>query len=442
MLIAQIAAKPEYVTGIIRNLGMRKAALEGRKPAMPAVATRSGVPPVQEVDTIYVNIFLPAGTPPPNGWPVVIFGLGGGDYKEEMPWFFAAAFAKRGMATACINVVGQAYGPLSFVNVTLKDGSMVQFPSGGRGRDLNADGAIDNNEGVSTISSARLSIGARDAIRQQVADLMQLVRVIEMGVDVDGDGRADLDPSNISYFGISFGAGAFGPILMALEPDVKVAALASPGGLNSRFDLLRLRPAARSQVGQALASRIPSLLNSPGLTSFAGIPVTAPIFNENIALRDLPIITEHVDGALEIQEYFDHLAWISASGDGASYTPHLRKEPLAGVAPKSILINFGRGGQTAPNPRTTQLLRAGDLADAATLYRNDLAYADDMTVAKNPHTYTMRLSGLSGPVGRGGQEQVAAFLASRGQTVLHPEPARNFKAPILLPLPEEFGYIP
>jgi hypothetical protein len=108
------------------------------EPIMPSVGTRFAVPPVRRMDMLYVNVFLPAGTPPPGGWPVVIFGLGGGDYKEEMPYFFAAAFASHGIATACINVVGQAYGPLSFLTVMLKDGSSVQFPAGGRGKTLMA----------------------------------------------------------------------------------------------------------------------------------------------------------------------------------------------------------------------------------------------------------------------------------------------------------------
>jgi hypothetical protein len=348
------------------------------------------------------------------------------------------------MATACINVVGQAYGPLSFLKVSLKNGSAVQFPSGGRGKDVNGDGLIQDSEGVATVGAAYKTLGARDAIRQQVIDLMQLVRVVEAGVDVDGDGRVDLDPSQISYFGYSFGAGAFGPILLALEPDVKVGVLASPGGLNSRFDLLRMRPAARPQVGAALASRVPSLLNPPGLASFAGIPVAAPFFNENVPLRNQPIVTDHVDGAMDIQKYFDNIAWVSASADGAFYAPHIRKEPLPGMFPKALLINFGRGDQQAPNARTTQLLRAGDNADVTTFYRNDIAYAEDNTVFKDPHIYLQRwmLPGLSGPIGRGGQEQVGTFLASHGLIIFHPEPARFFEAPIPPPLPEDFSYIP
>jgi len=52
-------------------------------PFMPPVGARAGVQPVQEVDTLYVNIFLPDGAAPPGGWPVVIFGLGGGANKKK-----------------------------------------------------------------------------------------------------------------------------------------------------------------------------------------------------------------------------------------------------------------------------------------------------------------------------------------------------------------------
>jgi hypothetical protein len=414
------------------------------EPVMAPVGTRAGIPPVETMDTLYFDLFLPAGTQPPKGWPVVIFGLGGRDYKDEMPWLYAPAFASHGIATVCINVPGEAYGPLSFIKVKSKDGSVVQFPAGGRGKDLNGDGTIDDNEGITTVSLAFKSLGPRDTIRQHIVELMQLVRVIEVGVDVNGDGAPDLDPSQISYFGLSFGGGALGQLFMAVEPNVKVGVLASPGGMNSRFDLLRMRPAGRAEAGQALASRVPSLLNSHGLTSWAGIPVDAPFFNENIPLRNLPIVTNQVAGAMEIQRYFDRIAWIAASGDGVSYAPHIRKEPLDGMSPKSILINFGKGDLSAPNPRTTELLRAGGYADAATFYRNDLAYAEDHVIYKNPHTYIQKwmLGGLSGPIARGGMEQFAIFLASHGQTIIHPEPARFFEVPVPQPLPEDFSYIP
>jgi hypothetical protein len=178
---------------------------------------------------------------------------------------------------------------------------------------------------------------------------MQLVRVIEVGVDVDGDGVMDLDPSQISYFGLSFGGGALGQLFMAVEPDVKVGVLASPAGMNSRFDLIRMRPAGRPQAGEALAAR-PSLLNPPGLNTWGGVPVVDPFFNENIPLRNRPIVVNQVAGAMDIQKYFDEIGWIAASGDGVSYAPHIREEPLAGMSPKSILINFGKGDALGAMP--------------------------------------------------------------------------------------------
>jgi hypothetical protein len=414
------------------------------EPVMPAVGTRAGRPPVQSIETMYVNFFLPAGPQPEAGWPVVIFGLGGGDYKDEEVYLYAAAFAAHGMATACINVNGQGYGPLSYLTVTLKDGASVRFPSGGRSTDVDGDGVIKDNEGVQTVSSSYRSLGARDTIRQTVIDYMQLAREIQVGVDVDGDGRPDLDPSRITYYGMSFGGGALGPTFMAVESDMRYGALGSAGGLNSRWDILRLRPSARSQVGAVLQSRVPSLLNSPGLTEWGGIPVNPPYFNENIPLRNQPIVTDHVDGAMDIQKYMDNVAWLAVSGDGASYVPHIRKEPLPGNSPKSVLFMMQKGDQSAPNPRSTQLARAGGLADVTTLYRNDLAYAEDPTINKNPHSMQLRwtMPGLSGEIARGSIEQTAIFLASGGQTIVHPEPARFFEVPIVPPLPEDFSYIP
>jgi hypothetical protein len=414
------------------------------EPVMPAVGTLAGTPPVQSVDTIYVNFFVPTGQEPAAGWPVVIFGLGGGDYKDEEVYLYAAAFAAHGMATACINVNGQGYGLLSYLTVTLSDGSSVRFLSGGRSVDIDGDGDIKDNEGVQTVSNAHKILGARDTIRQTVIDYMQLVREIEVGVDLDGDGRPDLDPSKITYYGMSFGGGALGPTFLGVESNIKYGALGSAGGLNSRWDILRLRPAARSQVGANLQSRTPSLLNSPGLTEWGGIPVAPPFFNENIPLRNQPVVAVHVDGAFDIQKYMDTVGWVAASGDGASYIPHIRKEPVPGNTPKSVLFMIQKGDQSAPNPRSTQLARAGELADVTTFYRNDLAFADDPTVNKNPHAMQLRwpMLGLSGPIGRGSVEQTAIFLSSGGRDIVHPKPEKYFETPISLPLPEVFSYIP
>src|SRR5262249_9293573 len=122
---------------------------------------------------------------------------------------------------ACINVSGQGFGPLSYLTVMRTDGSSVRFPSGGRSLDIDADGDIRDNEGVQTVSNAYRILGARDTIRQTVIDYLQLVREIEVGVDLDGDGRPDLDPSKITYYGMSFGGGALGPTFLGVEANIK-----------------------------------------------------------------------------------------------------------------------------------------------------------------------------------------------------------------------------
>lgn len=91
---------------------------------------------------------------------------------------------------------------------------------------------------------------------------------------------------------------------------------------------------------------------------------------------------------------------------------------------------------------TTAILRAGDLADRATFYRHDLAFADNPTLERNPHRFMV-------------STDVAAFSRS-------PWPPRSksrfslprmalksstqnrhtfFELPIVLPLPEALNFI-
>src|SRR5262249_59112091 len=107
--------------------------------------------------------------------------------------------AEQGIATIAINVVGHGFGPLSTLTVKPTVGAPVTFLEGGRGVDQDGDGIIGNNEGISA-APPRSIIQDRDGQRQTVADLMQLVRVIEVGMDVSGDGGTALGPSRIYYF--------------------------------------------------------------------------------------------------------------------------------------------------------------------------------------------------------------------------------------------------
>jgi len=128
-----------------------------------------------------------------------------------------------------------------------------------------------------------------------------------------------------------------------------------------------------------------------------------------------------------------------------AYAPHLRKEPLAGVPAKSVIIQFAKGDKSIPNPVQTALLRAGDLADRTTYYRNDLAFADDPAVPTNPHGFANLIldpEALVRWIAQSAQEQIATFFETDGQVVIQPKPGKYFEVPIHGPLPEDLNYIP
>jgi hypothetical protein len=424
---------------------------------IPPVATRTGTPVVQSVNEVYFTLFLPSGPEPAGGWPVAIYGLPTSNDKNQAPLFVAATMAEHGIATIAINAVGHGFGPLSTLTIRQASGDPVTLPAGGRAIDQNGDHVFGNPEG-SDAAAPHAIIGDSDGFRQTAADLMQLVREIEVGMDVHGNGSRDLDPSRIYYVALSRGVD-YGVPFLAVEPDVHAAVFNGGGG--SRIDALRLSIAFRNTVGALLAARTPSLLNSPGITSIDGVPYSGPFFNENLPLRDgLPLsvtladgttrviqspVTNTVSGAMAIQEVLENMEWVSQSANPVAYAPHLRQDPLPGVPAKSVIFQFAKGDQIDPNPMTTAMLRAGGLTDRVTYFRNDLAYAEDPTVPKNPHTFMTAgiasSNALVRAIARGAQEQIATFFGSDGVTVIHPGPARFFETPIAGPLPEDLNFI-
>lgn len=411
---------------------------------IPPVATASGVPEVQSENEIYFNLFLPSGTPPPHGWPVAIFGHSLNSGKEIAVYFVAADMAARGIATIAINAVGHGGGPLGSLKVEQSGRIATTFPAGGRGIDQNRDGSITSNEGFAAAPPQDI-IANRDGARQTVVDLMQLVREIEVGMDVDSDSMPDLDSSRVYYFGQSLG-GILGTILLAVEPNISAGVLNVPGGPG--IDIFRLSPVFRPALGVALSLRIPSLINISGTT-----------FDENMPLRDQPPRINTVPGAMDLQQFFDRQEWVTVAGNVGAYAPYLHKVSLTGMSPKKIILQFAKGDKTGPNPSTTAMIRAGDLAEQATYYRHDLAFADllrnptGVEVPKDPHLFLL-FNGLSATppqfnfpavadIGRGAREQIAEFFASDGANVIDPDgPGPLFEVPIAGPLPEELNFIP
>lgn len=438
---------------------------------IPAVGTLTGTPLVQGTNDITFLLFLPSSPKPASGYPVAIYGHGGGEDKAASG-FAAAKLAEHGIASIAIDAPATGFGPLSSYTFTFTDSSSVTFPSGGRSIDQNGDGQIANGEGGRAAPPrANLDVGERDGGRQRAVDHMQLVREIEVGMDVDGDGVPDLDPSRIYYVGAS-GGGRQGIIFLAIEPSVRAGVLTVPNGsIEERLS------GRRGGFPQALQSRIPSVINPPGITSVNGIPVPSPYFNENMPLRDgspysvllqdgsshviqSPVINT-VPGAVEIQQVLENIEWVYQPASSIAYASFIRRHPLNGVPAKAVIIQFAYGDRLIPNPSTTALLRAGDLADRATFFRTDFRFAVDPTPFADPNLYPHVFMSLAiqaadpnvKAIALQAQEQIASFFALDGTNhsldpfdgtqIIDPDGAGPiFEVPVVLPLPITLNYFP
>jgi hypothetical protein len=405
---------------------------------IPASATWTGQPQPQGSKELIFQLFVPAGPKPAGGWPVAIFGHGFTDSMYGAPWTVASVFASQGIATLSINVVGHGGGPLGTLNVFRTALAPVSVPAGGRGFDQDGNGTIDSTEGVNA-AAPRTIISSRDALRQTVIDLMQLVRQVQAGIDIDGDNTADLDAQRIYYAGQSFG-GIYGTIFVGVEPALKAGVPNVAGG--SITEVARLG-GFRFLTALSLAQRVPQLLNLPPTP---GVPVPFSLnFDENIPLRDQPPVVNTVPGAWAIDEVLEHNEWVQQAGNPVSYARYIRKQPLAGNGPKPVIFQFAKGDMTVPNPTTSAILRAGDLADRATYFRNDLAFAANPGIGKNPHTFLTNIGNPAGaPYAIGAQQQIAIFFAADGGLVIDPDGAVGpfFEVPVALPLPETLNFLP
>ncbi|MGH7724407.1 MAG: FlgD immunoglobulin-like domain containing protein [Candidatus Eiseniibacteriota bacterium] len=435
---------------------------------IPQVGTLTGNPVAQGSSEITFMLWLPSGPAPAAGYPVAIYGHGGGTNKTASG-LFAAKLAESGIATIAIDGPGVGFGSLSVFRLSLTDGTSVTLLSGGRSLDQNGDGRIVDGEGADPAPPrAMLGSGRGDWNRQRAIDHMQLVRVIEVGMDVDGDGVADLDPSRIYYFGQSAG-GRQGAIFLAVEPSVRAGVLNVPS--SSVDDRLS---SGRNSVGVGLQSRVPSLINSPGVTSVDGIAIGAPRFNENLPLREgapfgvvlqdgssqtvrSPVVNT-VAGAIEIQEALERAEWAHQLASSPAFASYLRRRPLAGVPAKAVIVQFPYGDRAVVNPGTSSLLRAAELADRATFFRTDLAFETNPTpFPGNPNLYPHAFlqffanDATLSAYGLAAQGQIASFFALDGPDhILDPWDATQitdpdldgpiFEVPIVPPLPTRLNY--
>ena len=285
-------------------------------------------------------------------------------------------------------------------------------------------------------------IGNRDGLRQTVGDLLQLVRVLE----TNGIPGYTFDPARIFYAGQSFG-GIYGTKLLAIEPSIRAGVPNVPGG--PIIEIARLSPSFRFLIGISLASRVPSLANRPPAFDPAAGAVV-PQFEENIPLRDLPPVVNTDPTTTPIQLVIDNVEWATQSGNPVAYAPHIVKSPLAGMSAKPVIFQFAKGDKTVPNPTMSAILRAGNLHDHTTFFRNDKAFAGNAAFPTNPHTFlTNSLNPNPGVAlaAHQAQDQIATFFHFDGTLVVDPDGAAGelFEVPISdaeIPELEELNFIP
>jgi len=362
----------------------------------------------------------PKRFPPP--WPAAVYGPG--FTRSDYDIFVSADNnAARGIVTVATDPSGHGRGPQSTTTV-MSGGKPTTFRSYGRGRDLDGDGKIGSglNDGVgptghiqrngAVLPSRKPIDGLESGLVQTTVDNMALGRALKSGLDIPGIGSNLVDPSRISYYGISFG-GIYGTMLMGTDPLFHRGLLNVPGGPIA--DIARLSSFRGDLAAQLKRSR-PNLLNGgPGLNGFT----------EDLPLPGEPSRVVTHRGAAAVQELLGESNWYERRGSPETFAPRIRLRPDRAWAknPKQIAFQTAYGDGTVPNPTAGTLYRAGALFDRVTYYRNDKT----PTFSSDPHGF------LADPslAGRNfGQQQLTEFLAT-GQ-LTNPNPS-FFEVPIANP---------
>jgi dienelactone hydrolase len=268
----------------------------------------SEIPPHVPIDFLVV---VPGGEMPDGGYPTVILQHGfSGDTNfvtDHAAEFTAAGLAVIGIPAPYHGSRGNIFEFLVFENFN----------------------AFGNN------------------FRQASVDLLQLVRLLETGLDVDGDSAVDLNPVGLGYLGVSLG-GVIGATFASIEPAVTAAVLNVPGGRLAQF-----------------AGSVSSLA-TPFLVSFAdeaGIPAqtcggradAASCTSDDDCAPDVACVFGD-DFTAMLAAALPNFQWQLDPGDGINYVRHLRTEPLAGP-PRAVLVQEGVGDAVVANPLTEALVR-------------------------------------------------------------------------------------
>jgi len=266
-----------------------------------------------------VTLVLPRHAPPVEGYPVVIHGHGLSNHRGSM-FGVTNELARAGFAVIGIDDVlhGARQGAADARN--------------------NYPGAYDGPDGIPDSVGFPIAffagfgdfVAIRDNFRQTILDHVSLVRLIQNpNLDLAPLATAtasmpQLDPTRIYWSGGSLG-GIMGAMAIAVEPEIRAAALQVPGA--SFLQLITTQSAE-------LAPLVGTLTNVLfGVQGDAAIDALHPVATL--------------------------LAAVTEPGDPIAYAPHVGRDPLLPErAPPDVLVSYAVYDEVLPNVATVALVRA------------------------------------------------------------------------------------
>lgn len=246
-----------------------------------------------------VQIYLPLDPPPATGYPTAIYGHGLSGNRAQAQGLAQGA-APQGIAVVAIDAVKHGAHPDAASNPQL---AVLDF-------------FAVSLFGGQFIDARKL----RDNFRQSTYDKLQLVQLLEGGIDVDGDSQVDVSTLGLSYAGVSLG-GIMSGELLALSPAFHVAVAIVPG------------------------ARLSEVL------------VASPQFDQAIGFAR----GQATDG--DLARYFSLLQAVLDRGDPGAYLPHVLRDRLPGLDARSpqFLVQMAIGDAVVSNASTRFFARAAGL---------------------------------------------------------------------------------
>ncbi len=191
--------------------------------------------PEKPTNRIWATFFIPRGTMPPNGWPIVIVQHGLSS-SRSYALDLANVLCDKGWAVVAIDSV--TFGARA-ADAKYHNDDHTNFEKAPGAKYVGGDGIADPDDKGATNGSFDLfgglkNIGAlRDQLRQAGLDTAQLVKLLRSGPDLSplkvDSTTPKIDPDKIAYVGDSLG-GIEGAIAAGIEPNVKAWVLNVAGG--------------------------------------------------------------------------------------------------------------------------------------------------------------------------------------------------------------------